>query len=138
MFEESSAAITASVSRSANSAIFARSSRDSGCEERQTTTSGVIPMRRSSLTECCVGFVFSSPAASIMGTSVTWTYTTWSRPTWFRSWRIASRNGSDSMSPTVPPISTSTMSTSAASDTRRMRRLISSVMCGMTCTVEPR
>ena len=31
-------------------------------------------MRRSSLTECCVGFVFSSPAASMNGTSVTWTY----------------------------------------------------------------
>ena len=29
-------------------------------------------MRRSSLTECCVGFVFSSPAASMNGTSVTW------------------------------------------------------------------
>ena len=35
-------------------------------------TSGWIPMRRSSLTECCVGFVFSSPAASMNGTSVTW------------------------------------------------------------------
>ena len=27
-------------------------------------------MRRSSLTECCVGFVFSSPAAPMNGTSV--------------------------------------------------------------------
>ena len=40
--------------------------------ERQTTTSGWIPMRRSSLTECCVGFVFSSPAVSMNGTRVTW------------------------------------------------------------------
>ena len=138
MFEASCAATTASVSRSANRAILERSSRDSGWADLQTTTSGVIPMRRSSLTECCVGFVFSSPAASIIGTSVTCTYTTLSRPTWLRSWRMASRNGSDSMSPTVPPISTRTMSTSDASETRRMRRLISSVMCGMTCTVEPR
>ena len=29
-----------------------------------------------------------------------------------RNWRIASRNGSDSMSPTVPPISVMTTSTS--------------------------
>ena len=53
----------------------ARSSRgcrgDSSSCERQTTMSGWIPMRRSSLTECCVGFVFSSPAASMNGTSVT-------------------------------------------------------------------
>ena len=35
--------------------------------------SGWTPMRRSSLTECCVGFVFSSPAVSMNGTSVTWT-----------------------------------------------------------------
>ena len=40
-------------------------------DERATITSGEIPMRRSSLTECCVGLVLSSPAASIMGTSVT-------------------------------------------------------------------
>ncbi len=39
--------------------------------ERQTTMSGWIPMRRSSFTECCVGFVFSSPAESMNGTSVT-------------------------------------------------------------------
>jgi hypothetical protein len=54
----------------------------------------------------------------------------------WRSWRIASRYGSDSMSPTVPP--TSVMTTSASSATRRMRALISLVMCGMTCTVSPR
>ena len=46
--------------------------RDSGRRERQTTTSGGIPMPRSSLTECCVGLVLSSPAASMYGTSVTW------------------------------------------------------------------
>ncbi len=67
-------------------------------------------MRRSSLTECCVGFVFSSPAASMNGTSVTWMYITFSGPTSRRNWRSASRNGSDSMSPTVPPISEMTTS----------------------------
>ena len=56
--------------------------------------------------------------------------------TW--NWRRASRNGSDSMSPTVPPISVITMSTSSAWATRRMRFLISSVMCGITWTVPPR
>ncbi len=49
---------------------------------------------------------------------------------------MASRNGSDSMSPTVPPISVITTSCSGAK--RRMADLISSVMCGITCTVEPR
>ncbi len=40
------------------------------------------------------------------------------------------------MSPTVPPTSTMTMSASPAAS--RMTVLISSVMCGMTCTVLPR
>ena len=60
-------------STSAKRAIFSRMSAESGSRERQTMMSGWIPMRRSSLTECCVGFVFSSPAASMNGTSVTWT-----------------------------------------------------------------
>jgi hypothetical protein len=90
------------------------------------------------LTECCVGFVFSSPAASMNGTSVTWMYITFSGPTSRRNWRNASRNGSDSMSPTVPPISEMTTSVGVASAARRMRALISFVMCGMTCTVAPR
>ena len=48
-------------STSAKSAILSRMSSESGSVERQTTMSGWIPMRRSSFTECCVGFVFSSP-----------------------------------------------------------------------------
>ena len=36
------------------------------------TMSGWMPMRRSSLTECCVGLVFSSPAWPMYGTSVRW------------------------------------------------------------------
>jgi hypothetical protein len=42
------------------------------------------------------------------------------------------------MSPTVPPISERTMSQSLASAARLIRSLISFVMCGITCTVEPR
>ncbi len=41
------------------------------------------------------------------------------------------------MSPTVPPTSVMTTSTSGPA-MRRMRDLISFVMCGMTCTVSPR
>lgn len=62
---------------------------------------------------------------------------TLSRPTSCRTWRTVSRNGSDSMSPTVPPTSVITTSTSSVA-MRRMRCLISLVMCGMTCTVSPR
>ena len=40
------------------------------------------------------------------------------------------------MSPTVPPISVITTSWFGAS--RRIAALISSVMCGITCTVAPR
>ena len=71
-------------------------------------------MARSSFTLCWVGLVFSSWAAAIQGTSVTCTKMTFSRPFSWRIWRMASRNGSDSISPTVPPISTITTSTSAA------------------------
>jgi hypothetical protein len=44
----------------------------------------------------------------------------------------------DSMSPTVPPISTMVTSTPGSSPTLKMRLLISSVMWGMTWTVRPR
>ena len=48
-------------------------------------------------------------------------------------------NGWDSMSPTVPPISVMMMSGAFSSSARRrMRRLSSSVMWGITCTVSPR
>ena len=58
-------------------------------------TSGWMPMPRSSLTECWVGLVLSSPVAASAGSSVTWTYSTFARPTSLRIWRMASRNGSD-------------------------------------------
>ncbi len=95
-----------------------------------------MPISRSFITECCVGLVFISPAAPMYGTSVTCTEIAFVAPTSNRSWRIASRNGSDSMSPTVPP--TSTISTSCPFAHSTIRLLISSVTCGMTCTVPPR
>ncbi len=100
--------------------------------------SGAIPIRRSSLTECWVGFVFSSPACPMYGTSVRWMNMQRRRPTSTGNWRIASRNGSDSMSPTVPPISVITKSTSEESAISLIRCLISLVMCGTTWTVAPR
>jgi hypothetical protein len=62
MFATSHAETIASTGRLANRAIFLRISPDSEPSERHMTMSGAIPMRRSSLTECWVGFVFSSPA----------------------------------------------------------------------------
>src|SRR5438552_2732431 len=48
---------------------------------------------------------------------------------------MASRNGSPSMSPTVPPTSTMTTSADAAAPTFRISSLISLVTWGMTCNV---
>ena len=70
------------------------------------------------------------------GTSVRCMNSAFSGPRSVRTWRMASRNGSDSMSPTVPP--TSVITTSCPGAARRIADLISSVMCGITCTVEPR
>ena len=62
MLSTSHAETIASTGRLANSAIFLRISADSEPSERHMSMSGAMPMRRSSLTECCVGLVFSSPA----------------------------------------------------------------------------
>ena len=123
---------------SQSSEIFSLRFRPNGRSERQTITSGCRPSERNSFTECCVGLVFSSPDGPMNGISETWTNAQLSRPISFRSWRTASRNGSDSMSPTVPPISTTTRSAASVSASALMRSLISSVICGMTCTVLPR
>ena len=109
---------------------------------RSTSASGWMPMLRRAATECWVGLVFSSPDGARNGTSETCRKKQLSRPTSWRTWRAASRNGSDSMSPTVPPTSVITTSgvtpSSSGADIARMRSLISLVMCGMTCTVSPR
>ena len=108
-----------------------------GRSARSTMASGWMPMLRSAATECWVGLVFSSPDGPMYGSSETCRKKTLSRPISWRTWRTASRNGSDSMSPTVPPTSVMTTSTSGPA-IARMRDLISLVMCGMTCTVSPR
>jgi hypothetical protein len=61
-----------------------------------------------------------------------------SRPCSRPNWRIASRNGRLSMSPTVPPISVMTTSMSGDFAIVMIDDLISFVMWGMTWTVEPR
>ena len=75
-------------------------------------------MLRSAATECWVGLVFSSPDGARYGTSDTCRKKTLSRPTSWRTCRAASRNGCDSMSPTVPPISVITTSGLCAVDVR--------------------
>ena len=132
----SRAVITAFTSTSVKRAIFSFISCEMKRSQRHSRISGWMPRARSSFTLCWVGLVFSSWAAAINGTSVTCTNRVLSRPCSWRIWRMASRNGNDSMSPTVPPISTITTSTSCA--TFFMAALISLVTCGITCTVLPR
>ena len=119
------------------SASFSRCSLGIVISVRHTRMSGMMPMLRSMPTECCEGFVFSSPADLRYGTSVRCTKQVLSKPFSKRNWRAASRNGSDSMSPETPPISQRTMSTSC-SPAERIAALISFVMWGTTCTVPPR
>ena len=59
------APMTASTATFEKSAIFSFTARDSGICVRQSKTSGWMPISRISLTECCVGFVFSSPAVGM-------------------------------------------------------------------------
>ena len=60
------------------------------------------------------------------------------RPSSLRIWRIASRNGWPSMSPTVPPTSRITTSAPESRPMPRMRSLISFVTWGMGWMVRPR
>ena len=143
MLGTSMALTTASSSTSHMSAILRLLLSETGRSLRSTSASGWIPIERSAATECWVGLVFCSPDAPMNGTSDTCTKNTFLRPSSWRTWRADSMNGWLSMSPTVPPISV--MITSGAGSPscpgcacRRIRRLISSVMCGMTCTVSPR
>ena len=64
-----------------NRLSFSRSSGISGWSHRQTRICGWMPISRSLATLCCVGFVFSSPAALRYGTSVTWMNATSRGPT---------------------------------------------------------
>ena len=62
---ESTASNTESEGTLQKSPIFSRSSGPTVYCERQTITSGCMPILRSSLTLCCVGFVLSSPDAAM-------------------------------------------------------------------------
>ena len=83
--------------------------------------------------------VFCSPTTSSDGASVTCTKSALSSggPA-TPICRSASRNGSDSMSPTVPPHSTTSTSSDSSSPMAAMRRFISSVTCGIIWTQAPR
>ena len=65
MLSRSMAEITAFSGTLVNNAILRRSPSGSGVSLRHISTSGWMPMPRSSFTECWVGFVFSSPAAAM-------------------------------------------------------------------------
>ena len=65
MLSRSTAEMTAFSSTLVNSAILRRSDSGSSFSLRHSSTSGWMPMERSSLTECWVGLVFSSPAAAM-------------------------------------------------------------------------
>ena len=97
-----------------------------------------MPILRSSCTLCCVGFVFCSPTTSSDGASVTWTNATPSGPSSALICLRASRKGRLSMSPTVPPHSTTSMSRRSPAAIRRILAFISSVTWGMICTHAPR
>ena len=139
MLRASGVDMTASSGTSQNMAIFEMADSLRGSEHLPTMMSGLIPMLMSSLTECCVGFVFSSPTEPMMGIRVVWMNMTFSSlPSSLPSCLAASRNGMDSMSPTVPPSSTMTTSAPDSRATFVMRLLISFVMWGMIWTVFPR
>ena len=101
----------------------ARSSRGSRARgrssERQTSMSGWMPIS-AQLLDRVLGRLGLELAGVARGTArASRARTCGGRgpgPTW--NWRSASRNGSDSMSPTVPPISVITTSTSADSATQ--------------------
>src|SRR6266567_966735 len=78
-----------------NNAIFFFNSAGMWRSLRQSRRSGCIPMLSISFTLCCVGLVFSSPAAAMKGTKVTCTKSVFSAPISSRIWRMASRKGFD-------------------------------------------
>ena len=65
--------MTAWTSTSVKRLTLSSSSSSIGSSLRRMITSGWMPIPRSSLTECWVGFVLSSPVAPISGSQVTWT-----------------------------------------------------------------
>ena len=76
----SGALITPAIGTSHSNETFSLRLRPIGRSERQTIVSGCRPSERSSFTECCVGFVFSSPDGPMNGINETWTNAQRSRP----------------------------------------------------------
>ena len=133
----SSALMTPSTGTSQNNEIFLFVSSFNLSAHLPTIMSGCKPILRSSFTLCCVGFVFCSfPKSS--GMSVTWIRRKSSSLSSLCICLIASRNGMLSMSPTVPPISTMQISALFSIAIFLIHNFISSVMCGIICTVFPR
>jgi hypothetical protein len=81
MVGTSTLSTTAPKSTLQKSAILRFTSSASGRSARQMRKSGWMPISISSRTECCVGFVFTSPAAVMYGTSVRWMNTAFAFPT---------------------------------------------------------
>ena len=136
MLAASTLSMTQFLSTPQEIAILSFKSLSRGFSLRQMIISGLIPMRLSSPTLCCVGLVLSSPAALMKGTKVRWIFIALFLPTSSFRARMASKKGKPSMSPTVPPISTIKMS--LFSPALIIRSLISPTMCGITCIVLPR
>ena len=129
--------IIASTGTSQNNEIFSFNSSVTMPSLLRIITFVLIPKLINSLYECCVGFVLSSLLPGIVGTKVVWINNTSSFS--FSAWicLIASKKGNDSMSPTVPPISVITISACDSSAALYTAFFISSVICGITCTVLP-
>mmetsp|Transcript_128515 Transcript_128515/g.333152 ORF Transcript_128515/g.333152 Transcript_128515/m.333152 type:complete len:285 (-) Transcript_128515:671-1525(-) len=119
--------------------FFVDSSR--GRALRQTMTSGCTPSASKAFAECCVGLVFW-PLMS--GTYEQWTHARERSSKLNLSWRSASMNGMDSISPTVPPSSImqicgrSVLPSTGTCAARSIHSTIAPVMCGITCTVLPK
>mmetsp|Transcript_11492 Transcript_11492/g.39964 ORF Transcript_11492/g.39964 Transcript_11492/m.39964 type:complete len:276 (+) Transcript_11492:1467-2294(+) len=125
-------------------ASFCFTPSSSGSVERHASRSGARPRERSAWTECCVGLVFCSPTTPSTGTRLTCTMAMLPLPTLNWNWRTASTKGMDSMSPTVPPSSTTHTSgqpsrpSTGMCETRWIQSMMASVRWGTTCTVLPR
>ena len=130
--------ITDSTGTLVKSAIFSFASFGSALVPLITSMSGCIPILLISCTLCWVGFVFISPTTESSGARLTCMNSVLFCPSSILICLKASRNGRLSMSPTVPPHSTTMTSTPELTASSRILLLISSVMCGIIWTDLPR
>ncbi len=130
--------ITQFCSTLAKSEILRLASSLSGVLHLTARISGWIPILLSSCTLCWVGFVFCSPTTSSTGANVTWMKSVFEWPSSSSICLNASRNGKLSMSPTVPPHSTTKMSSFSSFATLHTAFFIASVTCGIIWTHWPK